>query len=77
MIVIYCTLISHNVWNIHSVFAEKLYLKLVEIQEYTDQYLEYSLNNTESNITMYTEVYHLIEHLTKGSLILIFKVVQG
>ena len=43
MIVIYCTLISHNMWNIQSVFAEKLYLKLVEIQEYTDQYLEYRL----------------------------------
>ena len=67
MIVIYCTLISHNVWNIQSVFAEKLYLKLVEIQEYTDQYLEYRLNNTELNITMYTAVYHLIKYLTKGS----------
>ena len=35
-----------------NIFAEKLYLKLVEIQEYTDQYLEYGLNNTELNITM-------------------------
>ena len=66
MIVIY-TLISHKVWNIQSVFAEKLYLKLVEIQEYTDQYLKYRLNNTELNITMYIAVYHLIEYLTKGS----------
>ena len=67
MIVIFCTLISHNVWNKQSVFAGKLYLKLVEIQEYTDQYLEYRLNNTELNITMYTAVYHLIKYLTKGS----------
>ena len=67
MMVIYCTLISHNEWTIQSVFAEKLYLKLVEIQEYTDQYLEYRLNNTELNITMYTAVYHLLEYLTKGS----------
>ena len=49
--------------GIYSVFS----LKLVEIQEYTDQYLEYRLNNTELNITMYTAVYHLIEYLTKGS----------
>ena len=67
MIVIYCTLILHIVWNIQSVFAEKLYLKLVEIQEYTDKYLEYRLNNTELYITMYTAVYHLIGYLTKGS----------
>ena len=69
MIVNYCTFISNNVCNIKSVFAEKLYLKLVGIQEYTDRYLEYRprLNNTELIITMYTAVYHLIEYLTKGS----------
>ena len=51
----------------------------MEIQKYTDQYLEYRLNNTELNITMYIAVYHLIEYLMKGSknVILIFKVVQG
>ena len=51
----------------------------MEIQEYTDQYLEYRLNNTELNITMCTAVYHLIEYLTKGkvNVILLFKVVQG
>ena len=51
----------------------------MEIQEYADHYLEYRLNNTELNITMYTAVYHLIEYLIKGSwnIILIFKVVQG
>ena len=67
MIIIYYALISHIVWNIQCVFDWKLYLKLVEIQEYTDQYLEYRLNNTELNITMYTAVYYLIEYLTKGS----------
>ena len=67
MIIIYYALISHNVWNIQCVFAYQLYLKLVEIQKYTDQYLEYRLNNTELNITMYIAVYHLIEYLTKGS----------
>ena len=67
MIIFYYALITHNVWNIECVFAWKLYLKLVEIQEYADQYLENRLNNTELNITMYIAVYHLIEYLTKGS----------
>ena len=66
MNIIYNALISDNVWNIQCVFAQKVYLKLVEIQEYTDKYLENRLNDTELNITMYTAVYHLIEYLIKG-----------